>query len=61
MNVSGKVAGRWMCRWGALLTLVLLFTSRVALAERVAVSALEGDAKGALRAQLMSALRKARL
>lgn len=55
-----KVSGRWMCRWGVGLALVLLFTSRAALAERIAVSVLTGDAKGALRAQVTAALRKAR-
>ena len=55
-----KASGRWLCRGSALLALVLLLTSRVALAERVAVSALEGDAKGKLRAQVTAALRKSR-
>ena len=38
----------------------VLLTSQVALAARVAVSALEGDPKGKLRAQVTAALRKTR-
>lgn len=49
-----------MCRWGAALTLALLLTSRVALAERVAVSVLEGDKGYKLRSQVTAALRKTR-
>ncbi|MFY0575689.1 hypothetical protein ACN28S_16170 [Cystobacter fuscus] len=38
----------------------VLLTSQVALAARVAVSSLEGDPKGKLRAQVTAALRKTR-
>ncbi|WP_204491421.1 hypothetical protein [Archangium primigenium] len=51
-----------MCRRGAALALSLavLLTAQVALAARLAVSALEGDPKGKLRAQVTAALRKTR-
>ncbi|WNG47946.1 hypothetical protein F0U60_30250 [Archangium minus] len=56
-----KASGRWMCRWGgAALALALMLTSQVALAERVAVSTLEGDKSYRLRAQVTAALRKTR-
>jgi hypothetical protein len=49
-----KASGRWLC------LALLLLTSRVALAERVAVSKLEGDKKDRLRAQVTAVLRKTR-
>ena len=51
-----------MCRRGAALALSLavLLTAQAALAARVAVSALEGDPKGKLRAQVTAAVRKTR-
>jgi hypothetical protein len=55
-----KASGRWLCRWGAALALALMLTSQAALAERVAVSALDGDRKGRLRAQVTAILRKTR-
>ncbi|WP_063725036.1 hypothetical protein [Cystobacter fuscus] len=56
-----KVSGLRLCRWSAVLGLAaVLLTSQVALAARVAVSSLEGDPKGKLRAQVTAALRKTR-
>ncbi|HYO52533.1 hypothetical protein [Archangium sp.] len=55
-----KASGRWLCRWGAALALALMLISQAALAERVAVSALEGDKRNRLRAQVTAALRKTR-
>ncbi|HEX8821802.1 MAG TPA: hypothetical protein VF794_17890 [Archangium sp.] len=49
-----KASGRWLC------LALLLLTSRVALAERVAVSSLVGDKKDRLRAQVTAVLRKTR-
>jgi outer membrane biosynthesis protein TonB len=49
-----------MCRWGVALALAVLLTSQIALAERVAVSTLEGDKNYRLRGQVTAALRKTR-
>jgi len=49
-----KASGRWLC------LALLLLTSRIALAERLAVSKLEGDKKDRLRAQVTAVLRKTR-
>ncbi|WP_309890729.1 hypothetical protein [Archangium sp.] len=49
-----KDSGRWLC------LALLLLTSRIALAERLAVSKLEGDKKDRLRAQVTAVLRKTR-
>ena len=54
------VSGRWLSRWGAVLALALMLTSQAARAERLAVSALEGDKKDRLRAQVTGLLRKTR-
>ncbi|WP_375765363.1 hypothetical protein NR798_27000 [Archangium gephyra] len=53
-------SGRWLSRWGAVLALALMLTSQAARAERVAVSALEGDKNNKLRAQVTGLLRKTR-
>ncbi|MCY1077710.1 hypothetical protein [Archangium lansingense] len=53
-------SGRWLYRWGAVLALAVMLTSQAALAERVAVSAIEGDKNNKLRAQVTGLLRKTR-
>ncbi|WP_143195610.1 hypothetical protein [Archangium sp. Cb G35] len=53
-------SGRWLSRWGVVLALALMLTSQAARAERVAVSALEGDKNNKLRAQVTGLLRKTR-
>ncbi|REG37543.1 hypothetical protein ATI61_101529 [Archangium gephyra] len=53
-------SGRWLSRWGVVLALALMLTSQSARAERVAVSALEGDKNNKLRAQVTGLLRKTR-
>ncbi|MFY0523244.1 hypothetical protein ACN28I_08690 [Archangium gephyra] len=54
------VSGRWLSRWGVVLALALMLTSQAARAERVAVSAIEGDKNHKLRAQVTGLLRKTR-
>jgi hypothetical protein len=53
-------SGRWLSRWGVVLALALMLTSQAARAERVAVSAIEGDKNNKLRAQVTGLLRKTR-
>lgn len=53
-------SGRWLSRWGVVLALALMLTSQAARAERVAVSAIEGDKNHKLRAQVTGLLRKTR-